>query len=124
MVGDVVSVDLIGATSEEALIAALGRALQFGGPMPEDNICATDAPDDNRGYGFNWNAVIDCFRYVGEGGIWGTSRAFNFPLSLLFINSTHLSREQGSPLQTMMEVLKIVADEASADGRLITYDFQ
>ena len=122
--GESVTIDFAGASSEEDLIRALGGALQFGGPNPRDNIPTTDAPGQNRGFGFNWNAVIDCCRNLESGGIWGTSRLFQFPLLLVLRNWAHLKGVAGEPLGTLKQVLDIVANESRADGRELRYEFQ
>jgi hypothetical protein len=122
--GEVVTIDLASAISEEDLIRALGGALQFGGPNPSDNIPTSDAPSENRGFGLNWNAVTDCCRDLHRGGIWGTSRVFQFPLVLVFRNWAHLRSAPGDSLATLNKVLSNVADESRLDGRELRHEFQ
>ena len=119
-----VVIDLSGTRGKGDVIRALGGAFEFGGPSATDNVAASGIDDSHRGYGQNWDAVIDCFRDLDNGGIWGTSRRFQFPLLVIFKNWAHLESLDGNALSDLKEVLSIASSESAEGQKEFRFEFR
>lgn len=92
-------VDLKHVSDEDQLLSILGDKLEFGG-MPNNNI----------GWGMNWNALNDSLRYLDYGSIWGSSTKFSFPFKLTLINYELLATSDPESLIIFKEILETVKD--------------
>jgi hypothetical protein len=101
--GDVIAVDLEGVQSTPELMDVFGEALELGGPSGNARV---QSPADGRGWGKNWNALLDGLTCLDTGGIWGTSRKLRFPLQLELKNlATYRAADPGG-FATLIEVLE------------------
>jgi RNAse (barnase) inhibitor barstar len=119
--GDTVVVDLQGVRSTAQLMDALGKALELGGPNGNVQV---ESPTDGRGWGKNWDALLDSLTYLDTGGIWGTSRKLRFPLRLELKNlSTYRATDQEG-FATLVEVLETARERYAENDLQFTYRVQ
>jgi|SRR3989338_5471523 len=109
-------IDLSGLNTEDKVLHKFGEVFEFGGPG--GNIPA-NGPNQGKGWGFNWDAMNDSFRSLGKGGIWGTSKKFNFPLEIEIINYQEFQESNTKGFQIMQEILKDQAEEYSKEGKIL-----
>ena len=101
--GDTIAVDLDGVRSTPQLMDVFGEALELGGPKGNVHV---QSPADGKGWGKNWNALLDSLTCLDTGGIWGTSRRLRFPLRLELKNSATYRDSDPNGFATLMEVLE------------------
>ena len=95
-----VIINLENVASGQELFEAVGERLEFDG-SPEH--AAAMAPGD--GWGRNWNALSDCLADLDVGGVFGTSRKFQFPLTLVITNPEQLQSSEPYAWNTFWEIL-------------------
>ena len=116
--GETFVVDLGTVRSEEQLLDLLGDALELGGPDGNVNVAH---PGEAKGWGKNWNALLDSLTCLDTGGIWGTSRRFTFPLKLEFANSSAFRDADPISYSILLEVLETVRGRYAHDGVEFSY---
>jgi hypothetical protein len=116
--GDVIAVDLEGVRSTPELMDVFGEALELGGPSGNVDV---QSPADGRGWGKNWNALLDSLTCLDTGGIWGTSRRLRFPLQLDVKNlATYRAADPGG-FATFIEVLEDARQRYAENDLEFTY---
>ena len=101
-----IKISLSGANSKSEVLEVIGESLDFGGQ--EENL-PSDANAD-IGWGVNWDALVDCLRMLSSGGIWGTSRRFEFPLIIQFIDYQDFMESSPDDFQTLVSILESTRD--------------
>lgn len=108
--GETVTVSLSGCSAKQDIFVRFGEIFEFGGPN------ANHLVRKNTGWGMSWDALQDSLREVGNGGIWGTSKRFQFPLH---VQIEHCRRMDSTALDTLKDVLQQAQEEHGklADGK-------
>ena len=119
--GDTVVVDLQGVRSAAELMDALGDALELGGPNGNVQV---QHPTDGRGWGKNWDALLDSLTCLDSGGIWGTSRKLRFPLRLELKNSSTYRATDQKGFGILMEILDTARERYGENDLHFTYGIQ
>ncbi len=101
--GDTIAIDLHGVRSTAQLMDVFGEVLELGGPNGNVQV---QGPSDGKGWGKNWNALLDSLTCLDTGGIWGTSRKLRFPLQLELRNFSTYRATDPRGFATLMEVLE------------------
>ena len=114
-----VVVDLGQVDSVEKLLNCLGETFEFGGP--NGNVPVTSV-NEFRGWGQNWDALLDCLCCLDSGGIWGTSRRFAFPLQVRFTNSASLGGNDPVAFRVLAEILAETQETYAAESMI--FDFE
>lgn len=99
--GETVVISLAGCDKESCL-SRFGEALEFGGGPNREVQEDEEEEEEEEGWGMNWDAMFDCLKSLEEGGIWGTSRSFRFPLHLQVQQPDALSEKE---YQILLEIL-------------------
>jgi hypothetical protein len=97
-----VEISFSGAKSKSEVLEIIGDSLEFGGP--EGNVRFN--PDEKIGWGLNWDALSDCLRMLSSGGIWGTSRRFDFPLVFQFMDHGEFKTSSPADFQVLISILE------------------
>jgi len=118
MSGENVVIDLSGVMNKEELLVFLGAQLKLGGTNGNHPVKAINA---DAGWGLNWDALADSFRYLGNGGIWGTSPKFKFPLTMRFINSGQLKANDLQSFKIFEGILLDTKNFYSREGQSFEY---
>ena len=100
---ETIDVNLANVRSSQQLFDLVGASFNFGGP--DDNAPVT-TPTAGKGWGKNWDALADSFSYLPEGGIWGTSHIFHFPLLANFKCSSAFRAENPEGFNRLSEILE------------------
>jgi hypothetical protein len=116
----VVTVDLSGLTTEKEILCKFGEVFEFGGP--DGNVPVT-SPEQGRGWGMNWNALNDSFRSLEEGGIWGTSKQFAFPLEIVVEHCGELQEADPDTFRILKEILYAHVGEYAEQGKILRIRF-
>jgi hypothetical protein len=116
--GDTIAVDLQGVQSTPQLMDVFGQALELGGPSGNVEV---QSPADGRGWGKNWNALLDSLTCLDTGGIWGTSRTLRFPLQLELKNVATYRAADPRGFATLIEVLEDARRRYADDDLDFTY---
>jgi RNAse (barnase) inhibitor barstar len=116
--GDVIAVDLEGVQSTPELMDVFGEALELGGPSGNARV---QSPTDGRGWGKNWNALLDGLTCLDTGGIWGTSRKVRFPLQLELKNLATYRAADPVGFATLIEVLEDARQRYAENELKFTY---
>jgi hypothetical protein len=119
--GEIVVVDLGSVRSKEELLDVLGDVLELGGP--EGNV-EVRRPTDGKGWGKNWDALLDSLTCLDSGGIWGTSRTLRFPLRLELTNSSTYRDADENGFSILSEVLEAVRERYAKDNLQFEYAFK
>ena len=109
-------IDLSGITNKDGVLGAFGETFEFGGP--NGNVPVTD-PAQKTGWGMNWDALTDCMRSLEEGGIWETSKKFEFPLEIDIQNSMEFQTQSPEDFQTLQEILQNLTEEYAVAGKVL-----
>lgn len=105
-------IDLQGIHTKEQLLSKIGEVFELGGP---DGNIPVEA-GSNKGWGMNYDALHDSLGCLEEGGIWGTSKKFTFPLKVTFANAGAYKSEHPEDFKTLIEIFKSVSQKYEADG--------
>jgi hypothetical protein len=100
---EIIEVDLTSVGSKQELLHLLGEIFELGGPG--GNVPVT-GPTEGKGWGCNWDALADSLSCLSEGGIWGTSRVFQFPLFVTFKGSATYRASDPEGYTTFVEILE------------------
>jgi hypothetical protein len=119
--GETIAIDLQGVQSAAQLMDALGEALELGGPGGNVEV---QKPVDGKGWGKNWNALLDSLTCLDTGGIWGTSRKPRFPLLLELRNASALRTADPKAFATLTEILQDARDRYAKSNLEFGYRFQ
>ena len=116
--GSDIVVDLAGLRSEKDVLLAFGSAFEFGGPGGNKS-AARAGPGE--GWGMNWNAMNDSICFLREGGIWGTSRRFHFPLTLRILNSDGFRVTDPRGFSILLDILETAKQFYASEGLQFDY---
>jgi hypothetical protein len=97
---------------------AFGEALELGGPSGNFEV---QSPADGRGWGKNWDALLDSLTCLDTGGIWGNSRRLRFPLQLELKNLAAYRAADPKGFATLIEVLEDARQRYAGDDLDFTY---
>ncbi len=114
-------IDLSGVRNQVQILHKLGEIFEFGGP--NGNI-SVSSPTAGKGWGLNWDALNDSLRYLDTGGIWGTSKKFEFPLKIVFENSRELQENEKESFKTLKEILEDTIKYHKSEGREFLIEFK
>jgi len=114
-----VQIDLKHVKSKMDLLKEFGDKLELGGP--NGNVPVTGSMR-GRGWGLNWDALNDSLCCLDSGGIWGTSKRFEFPLKLVIMNHQVYLRHDPEGFRTLVEILEDVKGSYSASEMLFEYE--
>jgi len=112
-----VMIDLDGLTTKEDVLAKFGEVFEFGGPDGNHPPAAKD------GWGLNWDAFKDSMMSLADGGIWGNSRKFAFPLTITIHNYAGLERKNPEGLATLRDILASTAADYAERGQRLRVAF-
>ncbi len=105
------TIDLSGIKSEAQILHKLGAALDLGGTS-------------GGGWGMNWDGLNGALQYLETGGIWGTSKVFEFPLTIVFENSRSLKENDKRTFRSLMEILEQTAEQYKRDNKIFKFEFK
>jgi hypothetical protein len=114
-----VVIDLKGCKDEKSVLLKFGEVLVLGGP--DGNIPA-QADVNGKGWGINWDALNDSLKELENGGIWGTSPKFQFPLKITVKNYQEFKKNQPDKFQILMEILASQISYYSRFNKVIDYE--
>ena len=117
--GETIVIDLRAVRSEAQLMDALGEALELGGP--NGNVLIAHS-SDGKGWGKNWDALLDSLSCLDTGGIWGTSRKLRFPLRLTLKNASAFRRSDKESCSVLLEVLEDARARYAKHGLEFAYE--
>lgn len=115
-----VIVDLSRLRTKGEILRKFGEVFEFGGP--EGNI-PPSMLTEGKGWGINWDAMNDCLRYLEEGGIWGTSKKFSFPLEIEVSNYKEFKDAEPEGFQILKEILDHQTKEHKRDEKVMKVVF-
>lgn len=101
------------------LLREFGDKLELDGP--NGNIPVT-GPTAGRGWGLDWDALKDSLCCLDSGGIWGTSKRFEFPLKLVVMNYEDYRLSNPEDFDILMDILEDVKSIYSASGKTFEYE--
>lgn len=113
-------VDLSGLRTKEEILHKFGEIFEFGGPG--GNIPPSSLTPE-KGWGFNWDAMNDCFRYLDVGGILGTSKEFSFPLEIEISNYQEFKEANPEGFRVLKEILEDLPKAYEQDEKVIKVIF-
>ena len=119
--GETIIIDLRAVQSKSQLMDALGEALELGGPNGNVQV---EHPSDGKGWGKNWDALLDSLSCLDAGGIWGTSRKRHFPLRLRLKNSAAYRIADQKGFAVLLEVLEDARERYSEHGLEFAYEVE
>lgn len=108
-----ITIDLNDATTKNEVLLKFGKTLELGGPNGNHPV----STDSTSGWGLNWSALEDSLRYLEDGGIWGTSKKYDFPLELEIINYESYKTLDAEGFETLQEILKDTVTNYSQEGK-------
>ena len=114
-----VQIDLKHIVTKQDLLREFGTELELGGPNGNVPVIG---PMDGKGWGMNWDALKDSLTCLETGGIWGTSKKFDFPLKLVLINYKQFAQNSPTDFQILSEILETVAGIYSRAGKVFKYE--
>jgi hypothetical protein len=106
-------VDLFGCKDDEDVLLRFGEILQFGGPKRNFSCVASE----RGGWGVNWDAFNDCWRYIEIGGIWCESEKVVFPLTLHVYNVGAFATASPKGYEIMLDILNGHVGEYAKEGK-------
>lgn len=118
---DTIAIDLSSVRSTTQLMDVFGEALELGGPHGNVQV---QGPADGRGWGKNWNALLDSLTCLDTGGIWGTSRKLRFPLRLELKNSSGYRAADPEGFATLIDVLEDAREQNAESDLEFAYRFE
>jgi RNAse (barnase) inhibitor barstar len=101
MIMDTIIIDFKDKISKTDILKELGEKLDFAGQseVPNKNLL------NEQTWGMNWDALNDCLRNLEDGGIWGNSHKWGFPLVLKMKNIAQFKTQHPQEFQTLLEIL-------------------
>ena len=114
-------IDLLGIENKEQVLFKLGEVFEFGVPQENVPISSTTI---GKGWGLNWDALIDSLRYLATGGIWGTSKKFEFPLKVVIENSRELQENEKESFETLKEILEDAVKDYKSKKEELSVEFK
>lgn len=111
-----IKIDLKGLKTEDAVLHKFGELFEFGGP--NGNI-STGATNERKGWGLNWDAFNDSLYLIEEGGIWGTSKQFKFPLEIELSNLEEFKNNDPKSFKILMEILDDHIAARAKEGKVL-----
>ena len=113
-------INLSGLKTKEEILHKFGEVFEFGGP---DGNIPVKSPDQGNGWGFNWDAMNDSFRSLEEGGIWGTSKKFTFPLKIEISNYNKFKENDSESFRILKEILDDQIKGYKQEGKVVEVVF-
>lgn len=114
---NVLTIDIQGKRSKAEVLAAMGEALQLGGPGGNRPV----RPGEESGWGMNWDALFDCLLNLHSGGIWGTSPVIEFPLELVISGAGAFARDNPDAFAILNDVLEQTRETYARSGRVFEF---
>jgi hypothetical protein len=112
-----VTIDLKGLKTKEEVLHTFGEVFQLGGG-PEGNIPVA-ANTTGKGWGMNWDALADSMSYLDTGGMWGTSRKFEFPLTITVVNVQDFQENDSRGFSTLEEILDATKEQYAKKNKIL-----
>lgn len=109
---NILTIDIQGEHSKANVLAAMGEALQLGGPGGNHPVRA----GEEFGWGMNWDALFDSLLYLDSGGIWGTSPVIEFPLELVISGTGAFARHNPDAFAVLKDVLEQTRETYARTG--------
>ncbi len=113
-------IDLLGTRDEKEVLFKFGESLDLGGP---NGNYSPDVSKPNSGWGMNWNALNDSLSCLDSGGIWGTSKKFEFPLKLVIKNSLDFQKYNSESFKILQEILSDKTDQYKLRNKEFSFEF-
>lgn len=113
-------VDLSGLKTSGEVLSRFGEIFEFGGPNGNIKISTTE---QRNGWGLNWDAFNDSLRYLEKGGIWGTSKKFEFPLEIELINSGEFQNDDPKSFDILKDIMRNRAEEYAKKDKMLTVKY-
>lgn len=113
----VLTINIQGKHSKADVLAAMGEALQLGGPGGNHPV----RPGEQSGWGMNWDALFDCLLNLHSGGIWGTSPVIAFPLKLVITGTEAFARDNPDAFAVLTDVLEQTRETYARSGRIFEF---
>lgn len=117
-----VVIDLDGIGTKRELLLCIGEVLEFGGPKGNHPILAGAVSLDG-GWGVNWDALYDSLKELEKGGIWGTGKKLEFPLTLRLLNFELLLQNSKADFTTLEEILDDTEAWYREQRKIFRYEF-
>jgi hypothetical protein len=117
----VIEIDLSNVETKQDLLLRFGEVLELGGPNGNFQIKRRGA---RKGWGVNWDALLDSLCCLDSGGIWGTSKRLEFPLTLVVTNYQRYQELKPKEMQVLREILGHVAAIYAQHGMSFQYEFR
>ncbi|BFO57016.1 barstar family protein [Acidovorax sacchari] len=114
---NVLTINIQGKHSKADVLAAMGEALQLGGPGGNHPV----RPGEESGWGMNWDALFDCLLNLHSGGIWGTSPVIEFPLELVITGAGLFARDNPDAFAVLNDVLEQTRETYARSGRVFEF---
>lgn len=114
---NVLTIDIQGKHSKADVLAAMGEALQLGGPGGNHPVRA----GEEFGWGMNWDALFDSLLYLDSGGIWGTSPVIAFPFELVITGVEAFARQNPDAFAVLNDVLEQTRETYARSGRVFEF---
>ena len=114
---NVLTISIQGKHSKADVLAAMGEALQLGGPGGNHPV----RPGEESGWGMNWDALFDCMLNLHSGGIWGTSPVIEFPLELVISGTKAFARDNPDAFAVLTDVLEQTRETYARSGRVFEF---
>ncbi len=114
---NVLTISIKGQHTKADVLAAMGEALQLGGPGGNHPV----RPGEESGWGMNWDALFDCLLNLHSGGIWGTSPVIAFPLELVITGADAFARDNPDTFAVLTDVLEQTRETYARTGRVFEF---
>lgn len=114
---NILTISIQGKRSKADVLAAMGKALQLGGPDGNHPVF----PGEESGWGMNWDALFDCLLNLHSGGIWGTSPIIEFPLELVISGAEAFARKNPDAFAVLNDVLEQTRETYARTGRVFGF---
>lgn len=105
--------------NEADLFEIFGRELELGGP---DGNFPVKGPNAGRGWGMNWDALADSLSSLDAGGIWGTSRRFEFPLKIILLNTQEYANSSPEDFNSLIAIMRSTVTFYDKAGLTFEYE--
>jgi hypothetical protein len=116
-----VRIDLTGVKTEDQVLNKLGEVFEFGGPDGNIHVLAINA---GKGWGKNWDALNDSLMYLDSGGIWGISKRFHFPLTVILENTSEIQKHDRESFETLKDIFSKVVEKYNSHNMKMIVEFK
>ncbi len=101
-----INIDLKEIKTKEQLLNKIGESLEFGD------------------WGMNWDALNDSLRYLDKGGIFGTSKILDFPMTVNFLSCAELKRDDPQSFSTLNDIFTETHYKLKKEGKVMWTHFK